>query len=101
MDQSQIPPLVWVTFAIAWLAGLSLIICLSLIAGRTAEGTRRDKFSLRMSSEELSRVGKLIYAGKSKLDEAGVSGLVWAARGLWLTMVVMIGSVAFMLSRAG
>lgn len=99
VEGSNIPPLAWVAFGAAWIAGLTLFGCLFLITRRLGMSWHRRLGGANLETTDAVRLGKLLFGVEAPPQDANVETLVWIVRGCWLAMTLML--VSFIMLMAG
>lgn len=99
MEDTSIPPLAWVAFGGAWIAGLSLFGSLFLITRRLGISWKRHFGGSSLDAADSMRLGKLLLGRETPPEGADVGTLLWVVRGCWLAMTLLI--IVFALLLAG
>ena len=100
MEATIIPPVAWVLFGGAFVAGLSLFGCLVLITRRLGVSWQKTGLNYSLHSGDSARIGKMLFGIEKAPADARVGSLLWAVRGCWAAMVVLIVSFALILAGA-
>lgn len=99
MAGSEVPMTALAAFGAAWLCGLALFAALFVLTRRLGLAWRKTGLWVwGLEAEDIKRVFGLIYGSQSRLEAAGVVGLVWGVRALWLGMVACVAVFGMILT---
>ena len=98
MESSEVPPLAWVAFGGAFVAGLTLFGSLFVIARRLGASWRKHTGGFHLDPTDASRIGRMLWGREVPPVDAQVGPLLWIVRVSWFVMAAAIISFVVLLA---
>jgi hypothetical protein len=88
MDATTIPPLAFVVFGLAFASGLGMFGCLFVLTRKLGMAWTVTGLSSRLEGRDAARLFKLLWGFETV--EPQLRGLLWAVRGFWAAMTLLV-----------
>lgn len=88
MDATAVPALAYVVFGLAFACGLAMFGCLFMLTRKLGMTWNVTGLSAHLEGREVPRLFKLLWGFEAV--EPKLRGLLWAVRGLWAAMTLLV-----------
>lgn len=96
MEATAVPALAYIIFGLAFGCGLAMFGSLYLLTRRLGMAWTVSGLSARLDTREVPRLFKLLW-GFERV-EPKLRGLLWAVRGFWVAMTLLVLTFAAMVA---
>jgi hypothetical protein len=96
MEATALPVLAFVVFGLAFVCGLAMFGCLYVLTRRLGMAWSVNGWSAEPDTREAPRLFKLLW-GFERV-EPKLRGLLWAVRGFWVAMTLLVLTFAAMVA---